>query len=224
MINADMLQYLQPTPVIDYNHPLILEYAQKNKGNSSDPREQAVSLYYAVRDGIRYDPYQTDVSIKGLQASETIKHGYGWCVSKAILLAACCRAVGIPARLGYADIRNHLSTERMRKQMKTDIFYWHGYTAIYINENWIKATPAFNRQLCEKFRLKTLEFDGINDSILHPFDLEGNKHMEYLNFRGEYADLPLAEIETTFRIEYPYMLDLKEADFEQDVDKEMSKQ
>jgi len=219
-----MQQYLQPTTVIDYNHPLVLEFVQKNKGNSNEVRGQAVNLYYAVRDGIRYDPYQTEISIKGLQASGTLQKGYGWCVSKAVLLAACCRAAGIPARLGYADIRNHLSTERLRQQMKTDIFYWHGYTAIYLNGNWIKATPAFNKQLCEKFRLKTLEFDGINDSILHPFDLEGNKHMEYLNFRGEYADLPLSEIEATFRIHYPHVANLQAADFNEDVEKEISRQ
>lgn len=223
-MDLDMAQYLQPTPAIDYDHPLVLEFVQQNRGGSNETKDQAISLYYAVRDGIRYDPYKTDMSVKGLQASETLKKGYGWCVSKAILLAACCRAAGIPARLGYADIRNHLSTQRMREQMKTDIFYWHGYSSIYLQSAWIKATPAFNKELCERFGLKTLDFDGIHDSILHPFDLEGQKHMEYLNFRGEYADLPLNDIVATFRIEYPYTLSLQTEDFEQDVDKEIPKQ
>jgi transglutaminase-like putative cysteine protease len=87
-----------------------------------------VSLYYAVRDGFRYDPYRVDTSPQGMRASTVIACGYGWCVPKAALLAAASRAAGIPARLGYADVRNHLATERMRQAMQTDLFIWHGYT------------------------------------------------------------------------------------------------
>ena len=112
-------------------------------------------------------------------------------MSKAILLTAVYRSIGIPSRLGYADVRNHLSTERMRKAMKTDVFYWHGYSAIYLDGNWIKLTPAFNIELCRKFDIKPLDFDGYEDALFHPFDLQGNRHMEYLRYRGEFADVPI---------------------------------
>ncbi|MBW2598949.1 MAG: transglutaminase family protein [Deltaproteobacteria bacterium] len=220
-MNSKMQQYIKPSPTVDSDNPAIAKFAGENSGDSTGPREQAISLYYAVRDCIRYDPYTLDLSIDGLLASTTLRVGRGWCVTKAILLAACCRSSGIPARLGFADIRNHLTTARMREAMKTNIFFWHGYTAIYLNGVWVKATPAFNIELCERFRIKPLDFDGRNDSIYHPFDLEGNRHMEYLRYRGEFTDVPLDEMAETFRREYaPDKLFSKEADFDRDVEQE----
>ncbi|MBS3759522.1 MAG: transglutaminase family protein [Desulfobacterales bacterium] len=213
--------YLKPTPYINFDTSEVSAFAEEKAGNAADPVTQAVNLYYAVRDGIRYDPYAIDLTLEGMRASTTLKNGRGWCVAKAILLAACCRCRSIPARLGFADVKNHLSTERLRRQMQTDIFYWHGYTSIYLNGEWIKATPAFNITLCEKFSLKPLEFDGKSDSVYHPFDLKGNRHMEYIHYRGEYADLPLDAIIETFRRAYaPPDDEWRSADFDRDVKQE----
>jgi hypothetical protein len=221
-MNPDMLPYLQPTPAIDCDNTNVIAFTHKNSGGSSDPTDQAVKLYYAVRDCIRYDPYSLDLTIEGLRASTTLLAGRGWCVTKAILLAACCRVMGIPARLGFADVRNHLSTARMRETMKTDVFFWHGYTSIYLDGAWVKATPAFNIELCDKFRIRALDFDGCSDSIYHPLDLEGNRHMEYLRNRGEFADIPLDQIMETFRKEYLADPSWKESDFKQEVEQETS--
>ena len=220
-----MSEALTPTPTIDSDHPAVISFAEASATGAQDARERAVKVYYAVRDGIRYDPYSISMTVPGLRASTTVEAGHGWCVPKAALLAACCRALGIPARLGFADVKNHLSTERLRKTMNTDVFYWHGYTAIQLDGRWLKATPAFNIELCEKFRIKPLEFDGTEDSIYHPFDLEGRKHMEYLRFRGEYDDLPLDEIMASFVKHYSgTMVEAPVGDFEREVDEETRKQ
>jgi transglutaminase-like putative cysteine protease len=218
--------YLAATPTIETKHPDIVSFAAKYASGASDPVEAAVRLYYAVRDGIRYDPYTFFVSVQGLEASQTLRAGRAWCVPKAILLAACCRAQGIPAKLGYADVRNHLSTERMRQMMRTDIFHWHGYTSLYLEGRWVRATPAFNIQLCRKFNLLPLDFDGRSDSLFHSFDAAGNRHMEYIHYRGEFADTPVESMFTTFREHYPDLWrtegpDIGDgADFEQDVEAE----
>jgi transglutaminase-like putative cysteine protease len=214
-----------PTPTIDSDHPAVISFAEASATGAHDARERAVKVYYAVRDGIRYDPYSISMTVPGLRASTTVEAGHGWCVTKAVLLAACCRALGIPARLGFADVKNHISTERLRKTMRTDVFYWHGYTAIQLDGRWLKATPAFNIELCEKFHIKPLEFDGTEDSIYHPFDLEGRKHMEYLRFHGEYDDLPLDEIMASFVKHYSgTMVQAPVGDFEREVDEETRKQ
>ncbi len=220
-MNPDMKTYLQPTPTINYNDKAVADFIQENTKGVVGPREQAVRLYYAVRDGIRYDPYSIDLTVAGVRASTTLSSGRGWCVPKAILLAACCRAKGIPARLGFADVRNHLSTARMRRHMRTDIFYWHGYTSIYLDGVWLKATPAFNIELCRKFHIRPLDFDGRTDSIYHPFDLEGRRHMDYLRDRGEFADVPIDQIVATLRREYALDHTWKTADFDRDVSQEM---
>ena len=193
---------LAPTDFIDSGHPAVRAFAERHAGGA-DARERAVALYLAVRDGFRYDPYRVDLSPEGMRASTVLERGHGWCVPKAGLLAAACRAVGIPARLGFADVRNHLSTERMRQTLQTDLFIWHGYTDIFIEGRWLKATPAFNIELCERFGLLPLEFDGMSDSIYHPFDRAGNRHMEYVRQRGSFDDLPLAQLVADFAAAYP---------------------
>lgn len=220
----DQAVCLTPTAFVDADHPQVVAFARAHSAGHADTVDQAVALYYAVRDGIRYDPYSIDLSVRGLSASHTLELGRGWCVSKSVLLAACCRAIGIPAALGYADVQNHLSTERMRRTMRTNIFYWHGYTSLWLDGLWVKATAAFNVALCDKFRIHPLEFDGRADSIYHPFDLDGRQHMEYLTYRGEFADVPLAEIEADFRAHYPGLIDtFGEGDFEREVSCEASR-
>ena len=205
--------------LVDHQHPAVQAWARDHAGGG-DARERAVSLYYAVRDRFRYDPYRIDLSVDGLKASRVLRDGFGWCVPKAVLLAAACRAAGIPARVGLADVRNHLSTERLRQTMGTDIFYCHGYTAIGLDGRWVKATPAFNVELCRKMGLHTLEFDGREDSIYHPFDLSGQRHMEYVAFRGEFDELPRPMLLEVFAQHYPRMGALEGVSWEQDVARE----
>jgi transglutaminase-like putative cysteine protease len=207
---------LAPTALIDSDHPAVIAYAAEHARGATG-RERAVSLYYAVRDDFRYDPYQADMSPQGMRASTVIERGHGWCVTKAALLAAACRAAGMPARVGYADVRNHLSTEKMRQMMKTDLFIWHGYTEIFIDRAWRKATPAFNLSLCERFGLLPLEFNGIDDSLYHPFDREGRRHMEYVHQRGSYDDMPLAQMVADFQRLYPFWGARPDDDFLADV-------
>jgi transglutaminase-like putative cysteine protease len=219
-IEEDMAPYLAPTRFIDSDHPDIIAFAKRAAGDAETDVEKAINIYYVCRDEFRYDPYSCVMKPEAFVASTVLASGRGWCVTKAVLLAAALRAAGIPARLGFADVKNHLSTANMRDKMKTDLFYWHGYTSVFLNGKWVKATPAFNLSLCEKFRLKPLEFDGTEDSIYHPFDEDGNRHMEYVGQHGEFADLPLDEIMADFRVHYPYMFEADgsvEGDFDAEV-------
>ena len=216
---------LAPTALIDSDHPDVIAFAREH-AQGDDDRERPVALYLAVRDRFRYDPYRIDLSVQGMRASSVIAQGSGWCVPKAALMAAVCRAVGLHARLGYADVRNHLSTERLRQTMQTDVFIWHGYADIWLDGQWVKATPAFNIELCERFGLLPLDFDGRHDSIYHPFDKAGNRHMEYVNQRGAFDDMPLAQIVADFQVVYPTMMreqaQMHAASFQQDVEREVS--
>lgn len=215
-MNSNRQEYVLPSLTVDSDHPSVIAFAKSHAGDATTDREKAIRLFYAVRDGIRYDPYSIEMTPEALKASRTLAAGKAWCVPKAALLAACCRVMGIPARLGFADVRNHLSTARMRETMKTDIFYWHGYTDIFLGGTWVKATPAFNIELCERFRIRPLDFDGVKDAIYHPSDLDGNRHMEYLRYRGEYPDIPIDPIIETFKREYTTNPSWVSADFEHD--------
>ncbi|MGE4518580.1 MAG: transglutaminase family protein [Desulfobacteraceae bacterium] len=186
--------YLEPTFFIDSGHPVVKDFVKKNTSEEMDKKEKSVALFYAVRDQIFYSPYDIDFTQKGMKASSIIERKKGYCVAKAVALCGALRAAGIPSRLGLADVKNHLTTKRLREIMGTDTFYYHGYTEIYLDGKWIKATPTFNSELCEKFRVKPLDFDGENDSLFHEFDEQGRKHMSYIKDFGHYDELPFDEI------------------------------
>jgi transglutaminase-like putative cysteine protease len=196
--------YLASTYFLDSDSPSIIEYAVPATGRAASDVEKGVALYYAIRDQVRYNPYALALDRAAYRASSVLQAREGFCVQKAILLAAAARTVGIPSRLGFADVRNHLSTERLQRTMGTDVFAFHGYTELFLDRRWVKATPAFNRTLCERFNTAPLEFDGRHDSIFQPLDLSGNRYMEYLRFHGEFADFPFEKMLSVFREVYAH--------------------
>lgn len=213
-------KYLQPTYFIDLDSVEIQEYAQSIKNGAPDSIERAVAIYYGVRDDFRYNPYRIPVQKEGYKASEVIKKGYGYCVTKALLLVAVWRASGFYARPGYADVKNHMTSPRLTEAMGTNIFYYHGYAEIYLNDIWVKATPAFDARLCKLAHIKPLEFDGLSDSIFHEFFENGSKHMEYLHDYGTFQDLPLNEMQKVYKQKYPNLIKFKdglEGQFEKEV-------
>lgn len=211
---------LAPTFYMDYEDPAVQTFIRANSTPSNSKEEKAIELYYAVRDAIRYDPYTYSFEKETFKASYVIQANRAWCVPKSILYTACLRAIGVPALLGFADVRNHLSTERMRQTMKTDIFIWHGYTSLFIYGKWVKATPAFNIELCEKFGLKPLNFNGRQDSIYHAFDQSGNKHMEYLEDHGTFDTFPFETMVEECKLFYGQHQKTT-ANFDEDVEKEV---
>ena len=204
-MTPDLRPYLTPSWFVNSDDPRIVALAREIVGAESDDVQRAVRLYYAVRDGIRYTAYNLDLRREAFRAAHVLATGQGWCVTKSVLLAALCRSLGIACSLGYADVCNHMATKKLLDFLGTNVFYYHGYNEIYLRGKWVKATVAFNRTLCEKARLSTLEFDGVHDSIYHPFDLAGHRHMEYLRDRGASADVPYDAIIATFGQVYPKM-------------------
>ncbi len=196
-------QHLVATAFIDSQDPVVREFAQNAIAGAPSEREQVRRLFAAVRDEIRYDPYSVSSDAGDYRASAVIERRVGYCVPKAVVLAAAARSLGIPARLGFSDVRNHLQSPRLAELMETDVFVFHGYTELYLEGAWRKATPAFNASLCVRFGVAPLEFDGTQDALLHEFTGDGSRHMEYVRDRGVYVDLPLARILAEFAATYP---------------------
>jgi len=202
-MDQNIQDYLKSTFYLDYYTKEVSDFADAACSTVESPIDKAVALYYAVRDQIRYDPYLEQFSRPAMRASSIVIKKTGFCITKAILLAAAARHQGIPSRLGFADVNNHMSTARLRKLMGTDLFIYHGYTEMLLNDRWVKATPAFNLSLCTRFNVKPLEFNGKDDSIFHEFDTLGQKHMEYVRDHGHFSDLPFDRIVTAFDQTYP---------------------
>ena len=198
--------YLRSAAFIDSDHPAVHDFSSRSLTAGDSHLAWAIDLYYRVRDGIRYTPYVDYADPEMYRASSVLSNGFGFCISKASLLAACGRAIGIPSRIGFGDVRNHLNSARLREINGGDVMRWHAFTEFHLEGQWVKSTPAFNLELCSRFRVRPLEFNGRDDSIFHPYDIDQRRHMEYLKMRGSFADVPLERILATWRKYSPKLL------------------
>ena len=196
-------KYLLPTAIIDSDHKDVIAFAAESTADTeNDPVREAVALYYAVRDGIWYDPYYPFYLPEHYRASNVLKSGRGYCVCKASLLCALARACGIPARVGFADVRNHLATKELIDFLGSDTFVYHGYTEFFLEDKWVRATPAFNLELCKKHKVTPLEFNGREDSLFHAYNEDKKQFMEYLTYHDSYADIPVNTIVEAWKAAY----------------------
>ncbi len=187
-------QYLSPTPVVDSDSEIVMQFASDAIRGESDPAEKAQRLFYAVRDEITYDircPFQTR---EDYRASAVLERRRGLCISKAVLLCAVGRASGIPARLGFANIRNRGASPDLIQIIGSDYFAYHGFTEFHLQGSWIKLTPAFHSDIYERHNIDPVTFDGRHDAVFPSQDRAGNPYVEYLVYHPSRADLPLEEI------------------------------
>jgi hypothetical protein len=193
------------TTFLDYETEEVqafIDHAVKDR--SADQTTNAIELYYAVRDGIFYEVYGADLSTNGLKASSVVRAKSGFCLHKSVVYAAAVRALGIPSRLVYGDVRNHLASPRLIEHIGGDVFF-HGLTQVYLNGKWVKATPVFNKMLCKLYGMEALEFDGTSDSLYHPHGSGGS--MEFLQDHGSFDDVPYEYVIETMRAKHPKFLD-----------------
>ncbi|WP_353186537.1 transglutaminase-like domain-containing protein [Bosea sp. (in: a-proteobacteria)] len=182
--------FTSPAEFIDSDHERVIAEARRLTAGAADPAARARLLHDHVRDAIRYDPYRDFLDPGTYRASAVLAAGIGYCVGKAALYAALCRAVGIPARIGLADVRNHLATPRLLEAVGTDVFAYHGYTEIDLGRGWLKASPTFNVSLCQRLGVAVLPFDGESDALLQPYDEQGRSFMSYIVDHGSFFDVP----------------------------------
>lgn len=204
--------YLQSTFFVDAGHPDIQAYAHRVAGHLSDPIDKAVALYYAVRDDIRYNPYNIDLHHDAMKASNILNRPSksGYCIEKACLYNACLRAVGIPARFCFFNVKNHIGVEKLVEILHTDVLVFHACSEVFLDEKWVKATPAFNKKLCDKLNVATLEFNGREDSIFQEYDKEGSSFMEYLEDFGSFHDIPHDMFVRLLKEYYPHFFEQRQ--------------
>lgn len=200
-----MEEYLKPARYLDSDHERVISYAREHTRGIPTRKDQALALYYAIRDGFRYNPYILDLSTEGLKASNLTRRNYGYCVEKAALLAASARVLGIPSRVGFANVTNHLGFDKYVEILRSNVLVFHGYTDLYINRQWVKATPAFNRTLCHKLNVPPLDFNGEEDSIFQPYNQEGGGYMEYVTDHGVFNDIPRERMINALQHQYPHL-------------------
>ncbi len=199
------MDYTAPTYYFDYESDEIQEMIQEFQKDEVSPKEKAKGLYLKVRDGYRYDPYFLSFSKEHYKASYLAKQVKGHCIDKSVILIAGLRALGIPARIHLAKVKNHIGVERLTEKFGTNELTPHGMVDVFLEGKWIKITPAFNKALCELCGVEPLAFDGENDSVFQEFTEKGAAFMEYLEDYGHFEDVPLEFMEANARAHYPHI-------------------
>jgi len=196
-------QFLRPTSYLDCHAESVKEKSRKIIQGSEGQRDKAVRIFYAVRDGIKYTIYGQRSRPEHFRASTILSAGEGYCVQKAILLVALSRAAAIPARLRFAAIRSHIMSKEMLEKRGSNLFPYHGYTDLYIEGSWVKAAPTFDIVSCMNAGLRPVEFDGRHDALLPSTTLDGRSHIEYVEDRGFFEEVPFdAIMEASLRNKY----------------------
>jgi transglutaminase-like putative cysteine protease len=203
--DAYLPEFLMSTTFVDSDSSEVRAFVARGLDGMQDPTAtaRAIRLFDAVRDRIKYDPFDVGTAEGDYRASRIAGKSSNYCVPKAILLAAALRAAGIPAAVGFADVRNHLNSPKLAELMGSDLFIYHGYVALWLDGRLFKVTPAFNTELCERFGVRQLIFDGNSDALFHEFDANSQRHMEYVRDRGWFADPPIGQLLRDFRVAYP---------------------
>jgi len=210
-LSPDLMQYTQPAKYIDSDSREVKEFvsaALEGMATDASNTDITIRLFEAVREGIRYDPYSMSFEAEPYRASVIAGMDSAFCIPKAILLTACLRAAGVPAAIGFADVKNHLNTPKLAELMETDLFIYHGYVQVWLDGKTYKITPAFNMELCRRFGVMPLEFDGTSDALFHEFDQDGRKHMQYVKERGIFVDVPIKILLKDMLETYPKLAEL----------------
>lgn len=191
--------FTAPAEYADSDHPAVTATARALTGD--DAVATLVALFGFVRDL----PYEADdfEDLETYRASHVLAVGHGYCVSKAGLFVALARAVGFPARVGFADVRNHLSSPRLAAAMGTDLFAWHGYGEVHHAGRWIRVSPTFDPETCRRAGVEPLTFNGRDDALLQAFDGSGAA-MRYERHHGTFHDVPARFLATEMPRLYPF--------------------
>lgn len=211
-----MENFLRETPFLNYSHSAFDEFLKGMELSSKEKRELATDLYYHVRDAFLYDPFHLNLRPQALIGSTILSKNRAWCVEKAIVLAACARKFGIPSKLGYAIVVNHIGTDKLEKYLRKKEIVFHGYVALFLDDKWVKCTPAFDKKVCRINKVSPLEWDAKTDSMFQEFEGE-QQFMEYVHFYGEFDDVPVQLMNSEMKEHYPHLFeevyDFKEFSF-----------
>ena len=132
----DLKLYLKATKYINSDDVAIVNKMKELTDNKSTEELKLKAIFEFVRDS------HTDTSFTSMVASDILRLGGNSCYQRSILLAALCRASGIPARLQWQKVT--LKNFEWEGEILDEYVFVHGITGIYINGQWCAYEPVGN--------------------------------------------------------------------------------
>jgi transglutaminase-like putative cysteine protease len=159
--------FLKPSRFINSNHPKIRRTAQELTVPARSLNDSAKALYEFVRDSY------TDARCTSYVASDILRRGGNLCYQRSILLAALCRAVGIPSRLHLQKIT--IKSYRDSDGKTREITFAHGITGMFLNGRWQLYEAVGNKAKWRDWTgteasnsVMPLPFTADNDCLFQP--------------------------------------------------------
>ncbi len=182
---------LRPSYCIDSDNKAIIRKASALISSIRNAREKVRRIFRFVRDEIPYNFAPAVSNRSHFRASHTLELGTGFCMQKAALFAALCRASGIPARIGFQHIRDYMIAGGFLRLMGTNELSPHGMNAVYLNGRWVMADCTLDSGLANRKRYRLVDFDGARHALLPKTTRTGKPHFDILKQYGFYNDTPL---------------------------------
>lgn len=128
-----LLEALKPTRFVQSDNKKIIELAKQAVGDTKDAAEAVEEIEEFVANYIE----NSNLSVGYASAVEVAESRQGDCSEFAVLTAALCRAVGIPARVAVGEA--YIQQWRGLK----NVFGGHAWVEAYVGGKWIGLDAAF---------------------------------------------------------------------------------
>jgi len=191
--DLDPAACLEPTRFMNSLHPAIVDCAKRVAPDGLPTKEKAQRIFNFVRDEITYE-FRAKLDPNEYVASYILSVGRGFCCQKATLQCALGRVVGIPTGVLMGTIRDRTLHPQIVAAMRTDLLRYHGLAAFYLNGQWLRADATLSPELVARKGYRLVEFNGEQEALLPATTLAGAPHVEYVEWFGAYADLPIDDM------------------------------
>jgi transglutaminase-like putative cysteine protease len=168
----DMENYLAATYMCNHDSPWIQKLAEDITNGATTPMEKALRIFSYVRDRVCFS-----LAYSRSTATQTIKRGYGDCLSKSNAQVALLRSMDIPARFRRVKVESvtlhHLVADFLYKQMPPTAS--HFWPECFLDDRWISCEAFLDKPLYDgmlkkglitKDQVPTIEWDGKSDLII----------------------------------------------------------
>jgi transglutaminase-like putative cysteine protease len=174
--DAAAAEYLASCPFINCDDKGVKDLARKAAGNETDAWKKAVRLEKWVHTNMRVD--QSAPMVSAAQAARELT---GDCRNHALLLAALCRAEGVPSRIAVG-----LLCVDKAKQPQMGFHMW---TEVYIDGQWLGLDAILGKGGVAASHIKIADHSWRDVQSLTPFlpvaRVLGKTAIEVVSVEGE---------------------------------------
>jgi hypothetical protein len=142
--------FLRANAMITSEDKLVVSQARRAVGSATDPWEKAKKIERWVHQNLK----DKNFGVTFASASEVARNLSGDCTEHGVLVAAMCRAQGVPARVAVGLVY----AENLGG------FGYHLWNEVYVNRRWVAIDATFDEEAVDAVHIKLSDasLDGVS--------------------------------------------------------------